>query len=104
MQEVRACECCVQLLDAVSVGFLYIDLKNVGDFVDYVDDENGNGKAQGDELNQPEAEQGDGGEDVVAHVSAARLDSVADEAVLLVLVQRVASEEEEDDAEEEHHD
>lgn len=42
------------------------------------------GKSQEDEVEEPEAEDGDGGEGIEAHVGAAWLDGVADEALLLV--------------------
>lgn len=72
--------------------------------MDHVDDKDEEGQTQGDELHQPESEQGDGRKQIVAHVGATGLNGVAHESLLLVLVERVTSKEEQQDAEEDHHD
>ena len=56
----------------------------------HVDDESDIGKAESGQLDQPEAEERDGSEEVVTHVGTAGLDGVAHKALLLVLVERVA--------------
>lgn len=76
----------------------------VGDLVDHVDNKDDVREAQSDELRQPEAEERDGGEEIVAHVGTAGLNGVAHEPLLLVLVQGISGEEEDRDAEEDHHD
>lgn len=70
------------------------------DDVDYEDDVR---QTQGDELQQPEAEEGDGREKIVADVGTTGLDGVTDEPLLLVPVERVTGEEEDQDSEEDHH-
>lgn len=76
----------------------------VGDLVDHVDNKDDVREAQSDELRQPEAEERDGGEEIVAHVGTTGLNGVAHEPLLLVLVQGISGEEEDRDAEEDHHD
>lgn len=56
-------------------------------------------EAQGQELEQPEVEEGEGREDVETHVGAARLDGVADKLILLVVEEGEAREEEGGEAE-----
>lgn len=76
----------------------------VGDLVDHVDNKDDVREAQSDELRQPEAEERDGGKEIVTHVATTGLNGVAHEAFLLVLVQGIPGEEEDRDAEEDHHD
>lgn len=71
--------------------------------MDDVDDKDDVGKTQSDELDQPEAEEGDGGVQVVADVGTSRLDGVAHESVLLVLVEGVSGKKEGQDTEKDHH-
>lgn len=71
--------------------------------MDHVGDEDEVRDAQGHQLHQPETEERDGGEKVVAHVGTAGLDGVAHKALLLVLVEGVPGEEEDEDTEEDHH-
>lgn len=71
--------------------------------MDDVDDEDKVGEAQGGELHQPEAEERDRREEIVADVGTAGLNGVAHKALLLILVERVTSEEEDQDSEEDHH-
>lgn len=75
----------------------------VGDLVGHVDNKDDVREAQSDELRQPEAEERDGGEEIVAHVGTTGLNGVAHEPLLLVLVQGISGEEEDRDAEEDHH-
>lgn len=75
----------------------------VGDLVDNVDDKDDVGKTQGDELHQPEAEERNGREQVVADIGASRLDGVAHKAVLLVLVEGVSGKKEGQDTQKDHH-
>lgn len=75
----------------------------IGDLVDNVDNKDDVGKTQGDELHQPEAEERNRREQVVADIGASRLDGVAHKAVLLVLVERVSGKKEGQDTQKDHH-
>lgn len=71
--------------------------------MDHVDHEDDVREAQSNDLHKPEAEERDRGKEIVAHICATRLNRVAHEPLLLVLVQGVPGKEEYRDAEEDHH-
>lgn len=71
--------------------------------MDHVYDKDDVGETQSDELYQPEAEERDGREQIIAHVGTTGLNRVAHKSLLLVLIERVTSKEEYQDAEEDHH-
>lgn len=59
--------------------------------MDHVDDEDNIRETQSDELHQPKTEEGDWGKQIVAYVSAAGLNSITYESLLLILVERITS-------------
>lgn len=64
--------------------------------MDYIQNEHHVRETEQDQLEQPEAEEGEGSEAVEADVGAARLDGVAHKALLLVPEEGIAREQEDE--------